>query len=109
MIKGLIQLNGEQNRENERYDISFIKALLVGLIGINKIVCHGIESSVVKFIEGSFSHLVSPLNYTLILENYTDLFQYRVNKTKQHEKRQATFESLLSSAISSIQKSNYNR
>lgn len=54
VVKGLTQLNSEEKRENERFDKNFIKALLVGLIGVKRIKCHGVDSNVAKFIEGTF-------------------------------------------------------
>ncbi|XP_055325715.1 uncharacterized protein LOC129579588 [Sitodiplosis mosellana] len=89
VVKGLIQLNGEQNRQNEQFDKNFIKALLVGLIGINKIKYHGVDPNVAKFIE--------------------DLFQCRIKDAKEYEKRCSSFKELLNSAESEILKTSFTR
>lgn len=51
-MNGLKQLNGEGNREKIRFDKAFLKALLVGLLGVRETNSHGVDKDVSKFIKG---------------------------------------------------------
>lgn len=54
VINGLKQLNAAEKRKNTSYDKAYLKALLVGLVGISGIKSHGIDKSVMKFVKGSY-------------------------------------------------------
>lgn len=57
IINGLKQMNTSVTRENQCFDKAFIKALLVGLIGIKEIKTHGVDTAVLNFIKGFYQYL----------------------------------------------------
>lgn len=52
IINGLKQLNTADKRKTASFDKAFIKALLVGFIGVDGIKTKGVDKHVWKFIRG---------------------------------------------------------
>lgn len=53
-MNGLKVLNSEEKRERRQFDKPFIKALMVGFIGINEIRDHEVDKDVLKLIKSKF-------------------------------------------------------
>lgn len=54
-VNGLKQLNSEEKRTAQRYDMSFIKALLVSFIGVRQLKEQGVDSDILKLIKSMLS------------------------------------------------------
>lgn len=52
IVNGLKQLNATEKNENTSFDKAFIKALLVGFVGISGIKSQGIDKHLMRFIKG---------------------------------------------------------
>lgn len=57
IVNGLTQVNDAEKRENASFDKAFIKALLVGLVGISGIKSQGVDKNVMRFIKGIFLNI----------------------------------------------------
>lgn len=63
VINGLKDLNGDFKRDNVSKDKSFIKALLVGLIGVTAIKNGDVDKYVMRFIKGELKFSVLKFNF----------------------------------------------
>lgn len=70
VIDGLTHYNSSGFRESPKYHLRFVKALLIGLIGISKLAANELDEIVMEFIYGEwlFSHnYEKKANFNLIV------------------------------------------